>query len=150
NQARWADMPGLTSLNLLGAVKPGAVVLAEKPEDDFGDREPLLVVQRYGKGRSAALATASTWRWQMRLDADDLRHERFWRQFVRWLAASAPDHVHSGLDRHRYAPGDAVPVSVDVYDPRYNPLEGAAVSGLLTDPFGTTREVVLQPDLAQP
>lgn len=149
NQSLWAGLPGLTSLNYLGAVKPGAVVLAEKPEDASGGAEPVLVVQRYGKGRSAALATASTWRWQMGLDAEDRRHERFWRQFVRWLVASAPDRVQIDLDRHRYAPGDEVPVTVHAYDARFGPLAAADVRGLLTDPFGTTREVTFQEDLAQ-
>lgn len=149
NRARWAEMPGLTSLNYLGAVKPGAAVLAEKPEDDFGEREPVLVVQRYGKGRSAALATASTWRWQMLLDAEDERHERFWRQFVRWLAASAPGHVDVNLADDRFVPGDEIPLTVDIYDEQYQPLSGATVRGTLTDPFGNEQEVVFRPNLGE-
>ncbi len=149
NLSRWSEMPGLTSINFLGAVKPGAVVLAEKPEDDFGGREPLLVVQRYGKGRAAALATSSTWRWQMLLAADDARHERFWRQLARWLAASAHGRVHLDLGRRRFAPGDEVPMTVHVYDERYRPLGGAAVRGLLNDPLGGTREIGFEEDLTQ-
>lgn len=147
---RWVEMPGLTSINYLGAVKPGAAVLAEKPEDDFGEREPLFAVQRYGKGRSAALATASTWRWQMLLDAEDQRHERFWRQFVRWLAASAPDRVAVDLGNDRLAPDEEISVAVDVYDPRYLPLDDAEVQGLLTDPSGDVTDVVFRPDLGMP
>ncbi len=149
NRLRWSEVPGLTSLNYLGAVKPGAVVLAEKPEDDFGDREPLLVVQRYGKGRAAALATASTWRWQMLLEADDARHERFWRQLARWLVAAAPDRVDLDLGQRRFAPGDEIPMTVNVYDARYLPLGGALVQGLLTDPFGSVREVAFQEELTR-
>lgn len=149
NQARWAEMPGLTSINYLGATKPGAAVLAEKPDDEFGGSEPLLVVQRYGKGRSAALATASTWRWQMLLDAEDERHERFWRQFVRWLAASAPGRVDLNLEADRFAPGDEIPLTVDVYDAQYQPLPDATVRGTLTDPAGTTQEIAFRPDLGE-
>jgi hypothetical protein len=149
NQARWGDMPGLTSINYLGATKPGAAVLAEKPDDEFGAREPVLIVQRYGKGRSAALATASTWRWQMLLDAEDQRHERFWRQFVRWLAASAPGQVDLMLDDDRVAPGDDVPLTVDVYNAQYQPLSNATVQGTVTDPLGNEQTIAFRPDLGE-
>ncbi len=150
NRRRWTTMPPLTSLNLLGPVKPGAQVLAEKPEDDFGGREPLLVVQRYGKGRSAALATASTWRWQMLLDADDTRHERFWRQLARWLAASAPERVDLDLGAGRFAPRDEVTVTATVFDPVYEPVEGARVEGAVTDPQGQTQPATFLPALGEP
>ncbi|MEX0820809.1 MAG: hypothetical protein WD021_01580 [Rhodothermales bacterium] len=147
NRRQWTEMPGLTSINYLGAVKPGASVLAEKPDDEFGASEPVLVVQRYGKGRSAALATASTWRWQMLLEADDQRHERFWRQFVRWLAASAPDRVDVDLGNDRFAPGEEIDVTVQVFDDRYLPVTDAAVGGTFTDPLGAEADVEFRPDL---
>ncbi len=87
NRALWNEMNKLTHINLYGGVKPGAVTLAEKKKDGEST-EPLLVIQRYGKGQTAALATASTWRWQLQRDADDLSHERFWRQLVRWLVST--------------------------------------------------------------
>ncbi len=149
NRSMWTQMPGLTSINLLGRVKPGAAVLAEKPDDEFGGTEPLLVVQRYGKGRSAALATASTWRWQMLLEADDERHARFWRQFARWLAASAPSKVNVSIDRNRFAPGDEVTARVNVFDERYRPVPEAEFTATLTDPLGTASEVVFRADLGE-
>lgn len=147
NRSRWSQMPGLTSINLLGPVKPGAIVLAEKPNDEFGESEPLLVIQRYGKGRSAALATASTWRWQMLLGVEDERHARFWRQFVRWLAASAPEQVDVRLDANRFAPGDEIPLHVNIFDERYLPAADASVMASLTDPLGATLDVTFRPDL---
>lgn len=149
NRARWAEMPRLTSINYLGPVKPGAVVLAEKPDDAFGGREPLLVLQRYGKGRSMALATASTWRWQLQLDAEDQRHERFWRQLARALAAEAPDYVHITLAQNRFAPGDEIPLAAEVFDRQYAPVADAAVRGRITGPDGAVQELPLQPVLAQ-
>ena len=150
NRTRWGGMPTLTSLNYVGRVKPGAVVLAEKPEDDFGPREPLLVVHRYGKGRSAALPTASTWRWQMQLPTEDLRHERFWRQLVRWLAASAPNPVDINLEQDLFSPGEEMQVTVNIYDTEFRPLDAAAVTGRITDPTGLSSEVALQPALTEP
>lgn len=149
NFSLWNEMPGLTSINYLGRVKPGAVILAEKGSDDFGATEPLLAVQRYGKGRSAALSTASTWRWQMHLPHEDRRHERFWRQMIRWLVASAPDPVSVDIGNARIAPGDEVPIAVDVYDSLYNPVSGAVVRAYITDPFGGFQEIELQEDLSE-
>ena len=150
NRDRWATMPGLATINFLGAVKPGATVLAEKPEDGFGDSEPLLVVQRYGKGRTAALATASTWRWQMLVDAEDQRHERFWRQFVRWLAASAPDRLEVALEGDRFSPGDEITVRINVYDPQYGPTTDATLTAVLSDAAGRGEDVTFRPDLGIP
>jgi uncharacterized membrane protein len=150
NQSLWGEMPGLTSINYLGPVKPGALVLAEKPEDDFGAREPLLVIQRYGKGRSAALATASTWRWQMLSEASDARHERFWRQLVRWLVASTPGPVNIDESQNQFAARERATLTVTVYDGTYQPVNDAIVMGTLTDPYGGTRDVPFQQSLAEP
>ncbi len=149
NRRGWSDVPGLTSINYLGAIKPGAVVLAEKPTDDFGAGEPLLAVQRYGRGRSAALATASTWRWQMLLDADDVRHERFWRQLMRWLVASAPTPVTIDLGPRHFAPGDDIPVALTVFDAQYLPYVGADVEAYVTSPSGVIRELEVREELTQ-
>ena len=149
NRDLWQSMPGLTSINYLGRVKPGAVVLAEKPEDDFGASEPVLAIQRYGKGRSAALATASTWRWQMHLPADDARHERFWRQMIRWLVASAHDRVDLELGGGRIGVGEEMPLTVRVYDDVSLPVSNSVVRGYITDPFGTVKEITFQEDLTE-
>lgn len=150
NQLQWNSLPGLTSINYLGAIKPGAQVLAEKPEDAFGDREPLLAVQRYGRGRAAALATASTWRWQMLTETEDVRHERFWRQMVRWLVASAPNRVNIDMPQTRFTQDEEIPLVVHVFDADYQPSNIDAVRGFLTDPFGGVEEIALQSDLTQP
>jgi uncharacterized membrane protein len=147
NRTLWGGMPGLTSLNLLGAPKPGAVVLAAKPSDDFGESEPLLVTQRYGRGRGTALATSSTWRWQMLLDADDFRHERFWRQLVRWQSAEAPDLMNIHADVETPAPGQEVLISVDAFSSDYEPLARATVTGVVVDPYGSEQTIALREDI---
>lgn len=150
NRARWSGMPGLTSINYLGSVKPGAVVLAEKPEDDYGDREPVLIAQRYGKGRTAALATASTWRWQMLLEAEDPRYERFWRQLIRWLAASAPGTVALDLGQSRFTPDEPVPVRVQVLDRSYFGVQNADIELTVTDAGGRSTSLPVTPVLTEP
>lgn len=61
NRALWNEMNDLTHISLFGGVKPGATVLAEKSAETGSSAEPLLVIQKYGKGQTAVLATASTW-----------------------------------------------------------------------------------------
>ncbi|MFC1563396.1 hypothetical protein ACFL6G_00605 [candidate division KSB1 bacterium] len=147
NRASWDEMPKLTSINYLGEVKPGATVLAEKPRDRYGEPEPLLVTHRYGKGRAAVLATASTWRWQLQREAGDQRHERFWRQLVRWMITSAPDKVNLDLADNVFSPGDEIPLSVKVYDDDYSPLEFVTVRGTIKDPQGLNNEISFRSDL---
>jgi len=149
NYALWNEMPHLTSINYFGAVKPGATVLAKKPDDRFGGEEPLLVIQRYGRGRSAALGTSSTWRWQLMLDHEDQRHERFWRQLVRWLVLSAPDNVNINLADNLFAPGDEIPVRVNVFDDDYNPYNFVDVKGKVAGPSGQVQEIAFHPELTE-
>ncbi len=149
NNELWLSMPRLFSIQLFGQVKPGATLLAEKPHDYLGDAEPLLVIQRYGSGRSAALATLSTWRWQMLLDPGDTRHERFWRQLVRWLGSDTPDPVNLNLTQNRYTTDVEIPLRVTVYDPHYDPISSAEVTGIVTDPAGITHDIEFLPELRE-
>ena len=84
----WGTLPPLADLQRVAGLKPGATTLLELREPD-GSVAPLLVVQPYGLGNSAVLATATTWRWQMRTPAADQRHRLFWRHLVRQLAEFA-------------------------------------------------------------
>src|SRR5581483_8573062 len=85
NVERWKKLPELANYQDVGEPKPGAVVLANFiPEG--GRKLPLLVMQNYGRGRTAVLATAGTWRWQMLQPVSDRTHEMFWQQLLRWVA----------------------------------------------------------------
>jgi len=149
NRAVWHEMPRLTSINYFSGVKPGATVLANKPVDDHGGEEPLLVIQRYGRGRSAALGTSSTWRWKMLLDAENNRHERFWSQMVRWLVTSALENVNIEITDNVVEPGENVPIRVSVFDDDFNPLNFVEVKGHITDPSGQDIEIPFHPELIQ-
>ncbi len=67
--------------------KPGAIVAAEHPTDSnsWGKR-PLLVMQHFGRGRSAVLATDSVWRWQMSLPSTSHAYQKLWQQMLFWVA----------------------------------------------------------------
>ena len=90
---RLATMPAFKTINPVDTIKPGASVLAEI-EIDGGNVKPALVVQPFGRGRTAALLISDLWRWGMKRDdpkENDL--DKAWRQMVRWLVADVPQPV---------------------------------------------------------
>jgi hypothetical protein len=119
-------------------------VLAEHPTLSYENKPlPVIACQRYGRGRTMVLATATTWRWQMLLPHEDLSHERFWRQALRWLA-TAPFKVDLSLDKDAYAVGEPVWVRVGVSDSEYAPVNDAMVWLKVEDPEGAIQDVPLQ------
>lgn len=87
----WSEMPPLYSLNRFPLVRAGATILGVVGgQDESIAGEPIFVVQRYGEGKCAIMASGDTWQWQMRLKQEDDRHERFWRQLLRNLVHDTP------------------------------------------------------------
>ena len=91
NQERWGALPAIGDYQRIGRVKPGAVTLLEALV--AAESLPLLVTQRYGRGKVMVLATGGTWRWQMQLPSEDDSHEVFWRQLLQELVAETPRQV---------------------------------------------------------
>jgi hypothetical protein len=117
NAESWAKLPPLSSVYRVGTPKPGATT-ALTATGATSKELPLLVLNRFGDGRVAALATDSTWRWRMRGFEDE--HRKFWRQLLLWTAKM--DELLEGelaveLDRSRFAPGENVDFRV-VYRPK--------------------------------
>ena len=97
----WQQLPPLLGANrLIGPkVAPGIHVLLESDSQD-----PLLVIGEYGRGRTAALAIDSTWRWWRAGQKD--AHRKFWRQLVLWLLAredTSDDKIVIKMDARRFA-----------------------------------------------
>ena len=123
----WGPMPLLGGTNTIGGVKPGASALLETAAG-----APLLVVQRYGSGRTLCLLTGSTYRWAFSRDAtDDSRrgHAAFWSGLVAWLT-TPPNRTPVALetDRDVYETGDTARVIAHVTDSGFQPLSGAEVT----------------------
>ncbi|MDG2223126.1 MAG: glutamine amidotransferase [Rubripirellula sp.] len=76
----WQTLTPLLGANRLSGPKvaPGVQVLLETEQN-----QPLLVIGGYGRGRTAAVAMDSTWRWWR--GGNNEIHRRFWRQLVLWL-----------------------------------------------------------------
>jgi hypothetical protein len=134
----WDDLPLLTEYNPVAEPKSGAIVLIE---GDGGGRPVILASQRYGRGRTMAFTTSSSWRWQMGLPSEDLTHETFWRQILRWLVSASPDPVAAYAEKDSYVPGETVRLYADVSNSAFERLNDADVTGRVIDPDGNTQIV---------
>ena len=140
--SRWRTLPPLTTVNLLARAKPGASVLLQGRSGERGLTRPLLVSQRYGRGRVLALGAQDDWLWQMHADiaVDDSTHELLWRQMLRWLVNDVPDRVEVVTDEES-GPGDAVPLRAIVRDSGYLRRNGVAVTAVVAGPAGAAQDV---------
>lgn len=145
NFERWKKLPYLANFQETGAAKPGARVLVELQAPGHG-RYPLLVTQSYGAGRTALLATAGTWRWQMQQPLEDKSHEAFWQQLLRWLVTDTPGPVISSTPTPVAYDDGAVRFQARVRDLHYLPAMDATVEAHVTGPEGVSTVVDLQPD----
>jgi hypothetical protein len=110
---------------------------------------PLLATQRFGSGRSVALTTASTWRWQMMMPSADESHETLWRQLLRWLAVSAPERVTIDFDREFYNVGDEVNITATVLDMEYEPDNDATLWMQTNNPLDIVTDSPMEWDIEE-
>lgn len=141
---RVRQMPDFLTWNTVADVKPGASVLAEL--DTAGGKQPGLVIQRFGKGRSMALLVGDFWRWSMRRatpDTDDLAQS--WRQIGRWLTGDVPKRVVAEVEPPISAL-DPYLVTVTLRDPNYDALDNATIELKVVEPDGKEVTATATPD----
>jgi uncharacterized membrane protein len=127
-QTRLAAMPAFHTLNRVGNIKPGAVVLCEAV-DPFGNKSPALVAQQFGRGHVAALLIGDLWRWGMRrTDPAESDLDRSWRQTVRWLVGDVPSRLQVTAQPKTDSLTPTVDLTVRVRDAEYRPLDNAKVT----------------------
>lgn len=143
-RARLESMVPFQVLNPVREVKPGASVIATLT-DTNNQSWPGLVVQRFGRGHTAALTVGDLWRWGLH-DADAHRDmDKTWRQLLRWLVNDVPNRVEVAVQRQNGAQPDnsgdvmqegarttdtagAVRLQVRVRDPKFEALDDANVT----------------------
>ncbi|MGD0126122.1 MAG: hypothetical protein ABSF46_12225 [Terriglobia bacterium] len=148
NLTRWKKMPYLEDYQDPGTPKPGAAVLVEM--NGGGRKEPLLVTENYGRGRTAILATGGTWRWQMALPSGDRTHDAFWQQLLRWLVADTPGHVVASVAKPILFDEGRAKISAEVRGQDYSPAPDAVVQAHISGPGGVSATLDLAPDPASP
>jgi len=144
NDKAWEGLPPLTDYQDPGPLRPGAIVLLEAVTAD-GKAAPLLVTQRYGRGSTWLLATASTWHWQMQLPVADQRQETFWKQLLYTLAAPAPPRISLQPERSVYEDGTAVTLEAEVLDEGFKAVPDAQLKITASAPDGTTVPARIEP-----
>ncbi|MEI6540078.1 MAG: glutamine amidotransferase, partial [Planctomycetota bacterium] len=169
---RLTSMPEFLTLNSAAFVRPGAVVMAEV-QDAEENRWPALIVQRFGKGRTAALCVGDFWRWRLseglrKLQALDLPvagadldkesssppgtptedmadHARASRQMIRWLVADVPQRMDVVVHEDPSVGTGSVKLTAFVRGADFEARENADVKFLVVGPDGQTFELTGEP-----
>src|SRR5215831_13049439 len=117
---RWNEMPEVSTVNPIRAVKPGATVLLTATDKQKQD-QVVLAYQRYGRGKAVAMPIQDSWAWKMdaKIPVEDLTHATYWRRLVRWLVDGVPDLVNVTTTQDRVEPGEAVKIVAEVSDKAY-------------------------------
>jgi uncharacterized membrane protein len=144
NVERWKKLPYLMNFQEVGTPKPGAVVLADMTAS--GHKMPLLITQSYGRGRTAVFATGGDWRWQMLQPLEDMTHEMFWRQLLRWMVSDTPTRVVASTPKQVLTDEGDAHLRAEVRDTTYLPTSDAQVEAHIVGPDGTSQTVEMHPD----
>jgi hypothetical protein len=84
-------------------------VFAVHPEEFVGETPmPLIAAQRFGVGRSAMIGVRNFWRWRLAADSDAAAFDRFWRQWLRYLADGWRSPVSIHLPDQDFEPGGEI------------------------------------------
>jgi hypothetical protein len=148
NRKDWDALPPLGTYQTTGKPKPGAVVLGEGIAED-GERIPLLVSQRFGRGRALLFATDGSWHWQMQMESTNRSHEIFWRQLLHALISETPAPVSVSAEKALYADEKRVRLSAQVYDENFLPVNAASAVATVHSPDGSMVEVPMQHSVDQ-
>ena len=150
NERIWESMPELDALNRVGQAKPGATVLAVTGEpSETGPGAPLLAMQSVGEGRTLALMSDYTWKWNFqlagRMDSNQY-YLQFVRQMVRWLIHDPVlKQVRSMADAREFPVGSEVTGLFQVLQDDYRPATEAVLRPTLRTPRGQEMAVPYRP-----
>jgi uncharacterized membrane protein len=144
NSKMWTELPEVADYQKLGPLRPAATTLLEISV--AGRNQPLLVTQPYGRGQSYILATGGTWRWQMSLPLEDMRHETFWRQLARNLVANSP----RPFELSATVENEDIVVRAEVRDPEEEANQGLAITAVASSDTGELVNMELLPVAGQP
>jgi uncharacterized membrane protein len=143
--SRWNDMPEVSAVNPIRAVKPGATTLLNATDKSRQD-QIVLAYQRYGRGKALAMPIQDSWLWRMdaKMAVDDTTHATFWRRLIRWLVDGVPDPVEVSTAQDRVEPGEAVKFTAEVADSAFTAVNDSHVVATVTSPSGKKAEIPME------
>ncbi|HLG17317.1 MAG TPA: hypothetical protein VJH03_22910 [Blastocatellia bacterium] len=142
----WEEMPAITIPELLTETKPGATVILEaRNVNQKNYVVPLLVEERYGRGRTMALLASDTWRWRMMVESKSKSFETFWRNGLRYLVESVRRQVEAVTNRSYYGKNEPVTIRAEVGDEKFINVANARLTATVTTPSGRAIDVPMKP-----
>jgi uncharacterized membrane protein len=137
NEEAWSKLPALTGLNQVRGVRGETLITAGG--DGVPTAAPLLVVGRFGKGRTLALLSDDAWRWNFIAVGNretPQNHLKLVRQAVRWLAQE-PSFEQVQLHPIASAqPGEKIAIKLKVLKDDFTPTRQASVQLRVVNPEG--------------
>jgi hypothetical protein len=79
-----------------------------------------------------------------KIAVEDMTHETYWRQLMRWLVDGVPDQVELTSSPDQVEAGEPVTLIAEVSDPGFLEVNDAAVTAHVTGPKGEVIDVPLQ------
>ena len=143
---RWDELPDLVSVNAVHQLKPGATTLL-KGLDENRREAIVLAYQRYGRGKAMVFNgydSGVAWQLNAKMAVEDMTHETFWRQLMRWQVDGVPNQVEVTSTPDQVEPGEKVTLIAEVADPSFVEVNDAGVNAHVTGPNGTVMDVPLQ------
>jgi len=145
NQKAWEMMPPISLPEVIADTKPGATVILEaRSTRDRNRAVPLLVEERYGRGRTLAMMASDTWRWRMMVESKNKSFETFWKNLLRYTVEQVRRPVEAAPDRGFYGRGEPARIRVEVADEKYVNVAGAQLTARVTSPSGKSFEVPMK------
>jgi uncharacterized membrane protein len=126
-KARIEQTPPYMSMNRVGGLKPGASLIATAT-DPAGKQYPALAVQRFGHGRTAALAIADMWHGALGDEDRQKDLAKTWRQLARWLTTDVPEQVKLEAVSTNANGAEAITLRVRAKDKAFQPVDNAVVT----------------------
>jgi uncharacterized membrane protein len=144
NREVLAQMPAFRGTNLIRRLKPAATALGytDQPVGEVGIM-PVFSCQPYGKGRTFAMSTDTTWAWGAEFESewgeagDNRYFRKFWRNVIRWLAENSGGgnrRLRLETDKVIYRPGQPIQVRAHAYDDKLEETGRYRLVARLTSP----------------
>lgn len=133
-------LPPLRTTEARWTAAPDARILATTEVRGIPLDDPLLVIRKRGRQRSAALLGSGTWRWKN--VPEDLQDAApFWpallENLIQWVTTREDDRpVRVTPTSSTYGGGEPVQLTGEVYDESLNPVNDASLEVELVSPEG--------------
>ncbi len=138
--AAWKGLPGIYWSAEVSRARAASEVLLTS-----GD-QPLLVLGRYGTGRTLFVGTEEFWRF--RRNVGDAIYGRLWGQMVQGMALphllGEGKRTQLSAGKSRYGVGETAAVSARLFLPNYQPVLSQTARATLVRPDGTRAAVDLR------